>query len=580
MAIQKLPEHVINLIAAGEVVERPLSVVRELVDNSVDAGARTITVSIDEGGTRRIEVIDDGNGIPADEILVALERHATSKISGAHELFAIPTRGFRGEALAATASVSILTIASRYVVAETGVEVRSEFGKQGCRESRAMPVGTTVRVEQLFGRTPARKKFLKSVRTESLAIKRWLQQQALAKPSLGLTLIVDGEEVLRFPAGESSDTRARRFFRAGFLSLEHQENGVTVRGCIGLPSLVDSELPLLVAIVNGRVVHDRMMQRALRDGLSIQLKSSEAPIGVVEVSLPLSAVDVNVHPQKSEVRFENPSAVYLALRHSCARSPMSATAFSKPPSSKVPGTFVEAGEWFHAPQKPELMGTVQLGGVSDSSRFLNRDETSRQLSVVATEIEDGEVRYLGQLFKCFLLFQAPEYVELIDMHAAHERLNFDRVMSLSSSPGREVQNLLIPLVFRFSEEGLLALEEARLELEQLGLKIECSSQDCSVKVLSCPSFIPLNSIHPLLTEIVTTPGEARDAPLERRRDRFAATIACHASIRSGDTLSDSEAYALRRRILQIGVSAVCPHGRPLRVVLNQNQIGAWFGRSA
>lgn len=532
MRIKVLPDDVANKIAAGEVVERPVSVVRELVDNSLDAGSTDIAIFIKQGGRRLIRVVDDGSGMSRDDAILAFERFATSKISSASDLNNIKTFGFRGEALAAISSIS------RVELLTSNVKVRIEGGKFRGVDDVSLIKGTDISIEHLFFNTPARRKFLSSDRTEIEKIKTFVYQISLAHFNVRFRLFVDGEEVINLFRAKGQTERARQLF-SGTLC-EINSNGIS--GLVGHSASVNKSKVGFTVIVNGRVISDRLIVRAVRDGFDSMLKESEQPRGFVALSIPFHEIDVNVHPQKLEVRFVNSGEVYNSVKESVQKS-LKQLIGRSPISRAVHNTAIQFCE------KP-----------IDLPIFKSSEETF--------EIPYDRLRYLGQFARCFLLFEADEVLYMMDMHAAHERINFDHIRS---NLNKNSQIVLLSEELACTGEELEKLKEVFIS----GLEFEFS--DSGVALKAVPACISHLSARIIIEELLLAIDS--DGLFERYKsleDRVAARLACHKSVRGGDELSKQEAFSLVESSRE--VLTRCPHGRPFWVRFSANQVGNWFGR--
>lgn len=536
MKIKVLPDDVANKIAAGEVVERPVSVVRELVDNSLDAGSTDIAVYIKQGGRRLIRVVDDGCGMARDDAILAFERFATSKITNSSDLAQIKTFGFRGEALAAIASIS------RVELLTGNVRVRLEGGRLRSVDDSSTLSGTDISIEHLFFNTPARRKFLSSDRTEVEKIKTFINQISLAHFNVRFRLFVDGEEVINLFRAKAQVERARQLF-AGTLCEINQKQ---ITGLVGHPASVTKSKVGFTVLVNGRVVTDRLIQRAVRDGFDSMLKESEQPRGYISLSIPFHEIDVNVHPQKLEVRFVNSNEVFSLVKEA-VRGSLKELIGSRPITPKV--VVSENVPLYHS------TSTVQ----SEPPSFQSPE---------SLEIPYDRLRYLGQYAKCFLLFEADSGLYLMDMHAAHERINFDHIRN---NLNRNAQGVLISEEISCTEEELETLKETAVP----GLTINFTGNGVILK--SVPACISHLSPKIIIQELLIAMNS--DGLFERYKtleDRVAARLACHKSVRSGDELSKEEAFSLvdtSREVL-----TRCPHGRPFWVKFSVDQVGRWFGR--
>ncbi len=601
MKIKVLPDTVINQIAAGEVVERPASVVRELVDNAVDSGATDIFVALESGGHSRVRVRDNGCGMARDEAVLAFERHATSKVSSIDDLTHLGTLGFRGEALASIAAVSKVKLTTRARESDVGVQVTMRGGKLVNVQSIAWNEGTEIEIEHLFFNTPARRKFLKSPRSEVSRIRSWLAHSSLARPSIRYRLVSDGDELLNLSAVESRMARGRQIFPPELMPLSLQEGGIHVEGMVGHPGQALSDSSGLVILINGRLVSDKVIVRAVREGYDSMLKDREFPIGYIVVEMPAEDVDVNVHPQKSEVRFRRADQIFAVVRGAVLsavrsiRRPMGAV--SVVPADTAPSAF-------HAQTPSGFSAESHVAApIPDFLRFTARDVIEERQPVSASAsaapvayqpsffsspaptlaagrraFRFSDLRYVGQILECYLVCELDEKLVVVDMHAAHERVNYNKIRTARAEHKLSVQKLLIPEVVRLTSEQVTILMEQRELLGELAFEVSEIDHE-QVAVSGVPSVLSRLNCTALLKEFAAEPVSAgwRER-LEERIDHIAARLACHASVRSGDLLSRHEAYALFSELDAAELSGACPHGRPVVTEFPRDAVERWFGR--
>ncbi len=615
MGIRVLSPQVANQIAAGEVVERPASVVRELVDNAIDAGADDVSISLVEGGRTLIRVVDNGVGMSREDGLLAFERHATSKLSELSDLDQIESLGFRGEALPAICSVSRVRMQTKRTDEQLATEILLDTGTVQQTRCIPGPVGTTMEVMQLFLNTPARQKFLKSTRSEELRVKQWLVQYALSRPQVAFRLESDGRELFRESPRASLVDRARVLIGAGVVSGEMTVNGIRVEAALAHPSQAKVETRGLTLIVNSRVVSDRMLLRAAKDGFGGALKDREFPSGVISISLPGTEVDVNVHPQKSEVRFRNSSAVYVAVLRAVQsmvaefRAPMSASAATSSAQFDYRGTlggFSGQSRGFTAESSRSRTGyearsTIAQAGLRFGDRQRSSDsvdwgqevaesgthERGNEQSVGARDLEVDSTEnfsfrklvFRGQLFECYLLCELSGAFYIVDMHAAHERYQYNRVRAALRTRDISAQHLLLPLSIDLSEQEFENLKSRQVMLEDLGFAISWEKGK-SITLQEIPSILVNRDVARTLRDIAAIdPDEGGGVgPLEYLLDQIAARVACHASIRSGKRMTTPEVEALFALLDSSACSAACPHGRPVIVSFSESEVEHWFGR--
>ena len=628
MKIKVLSDVVINQIAAGEVVERPASVVRELVDNAVDAGATDIFIALESGGHNRIRVRDNGCGMSRDEALLAFERHATSKVTSIDDLNTLTTMGFRGEALASIAAVSKIKLTTRSKEAGVGTAVTFRGGKLVDVQGVAWNEGTEMEVEHLFFNTPARRKFLKSPRSEVSRIRSWVAHSALSRPHVRYRLVSDGDEILNLPIVDSIQARGAHVFPGDLTPISLREGGVKVQGMIGHPGQALSDASGFVILINGRLVSDKIILRAAREGYDSMLKDREFPIGYLSLSMPPEYVDVNVHPQKSEVRFRHPDQVFAVVRgavlagvRSIKRPFMASpapvvlsqsgdtaptapefprTAFA-PPSEGVSHVVpqpqpVSRFEWpipapvAKAPVVEEVQQVVIGSNVAEQfapqtfqpSFFVASTppvgyESATQ-DVANRDFRYQDLRYIGQLLGCYLVCEIDNRLVVVDMHAAHERVNYNKIREARAKRALTVQKLLIPERVRLTPEHVVGLLEQEHALKELAFEIAHVDAE-TIEILGVPGVLSHLDAIGVIKDIAAEPVIAgwRER-LDERIDHLTARLACHASVRGGDVINRSEAYALLQQLDAAETAGACPHGRPVVAEFSREAVERWFGR--
>lgn len=561
--IRVLPEELINQIAAGEVVENPASVVKELVENSIDAAATKVMVEVEGGGLDLIRVSDNGLGMSPVDAVMALRRHATSKISDLADLHAIRTLGFRGEALPAIASVCHFEMVTRRPEDEVGTFLVFNEGSIQHRPHPCAP-GTVVTVRNLFYNVPARLKFQKGERSRNGAIRDVLSRIALAWPDRHFLLFQSGHKALDFGPCQNLSQRASQV-----LGLEADdlwdfalEGRVAVEGVLGSPSLSRPDPNRIITIVNQRPVLDPGIRRAVVAAYGPTLQEGRFPIAVIALSLPPEEVDVNVHPRKTEVRFRDSSLVYSAVFEAVSR------VVSKTPWIKA----VEpvASRTAYVSREDFTPSTPLLGGVRDP-------EASQPLLFTRAEKSFSGLRFLGQVARTVLVCEGPQALVLIDQHGAHERVLFDRLWKAIEVGEVPSEPLLFPEIVKLSPAEWAAVEEGANLLSQLGFDVELYSGD-ALLVRAVPMVLSGRSVAEAVRDLVASLTE--DAKGERARDlrRAVATIACHSAVRAGDELTEEEVRALLEAMDGIDLAAYCPHGRQVVVVYPFETVFRWFGR--
>ena len=594
MTIRQLSARTINRIAAGEVIERPASVVKELAENAIDAGARNIDIATGDGGIALIRVSDDGAGMSPDELSLAVERHATSKLDS-EDLFAIATLGFRGEALPSIGSVARLVIRSRARDLEAG-EIVVDRGEKSPVRPAAQNAGTTVEVFELFSATPARLKFMKSERAENAAISDVVKRLAMAHPEVGFQLATGERVGLRLPATAPSPegllSRLGRImgreFAADALPVDAEREGVRLTGYIGLATLNRTNPGLQYLFVNGRPVRDRLLGGAVRAAYGDLVPKGRFPLLALYIDLDPRAVDVNVHPAKTEVRFRDGGLVrgliVGAIRERLAEAGYRATAShggEAVGALRLPGGPAHA--WprppggAHAPAlHPGFAEEMQapldgLGAASGDTRPF--DELDAAL---AMDQPLGAVR--AQVHENYIIAQTRDSIVIIDQHAAHERLVYERMKAALADGGVERQVLLIPEVIELDGDETARLADRAGELAELGIVLERFGP-AAIVVREMPALLGQTDIKGLVRDLADDLGTGELAlALTDRLEQVCATMACHASVRSGRRLSGPEMDALLREMERTPNSGQCNHGRPTYVELKLADIERLFGR--
>jgi len=607
MPIRRLPPDLINRIAAGEVVERPASAVKELVENAIDAGARSLDIQADGGGLSRILVGDDGSGMPPDELALAIERHATSKLTasadGAHDLLRIATLGFRGEALPSIGSVSRLTIASRAREAGEAFMIAVDGGVvSGLSPSAfAGAHGARVEVRDLFYATPARLKFMKSARSEAMAIADEVKRQAMADETIGFSLDLDGRRVLRLgPEAKGPDGRLNRLaailgreFAANALALDQERDGVRLTGWTAVPTYNRGNASHQFLFVNGRSVRDRLLQGALRAAYADVLARDRHPSAVLYLDLDPTLVDVNVHPAKTEVRFRDPALVrgliIGALLHALAgaghrgsTSVATAALGQFQPGGAAGFSAWRAGGW--TPNVSSVADLPGLAGVSARSEpWIEAPAQSGSMAAPRLHVDDDGADFpLGaaraQVHATYILAQTRDGVVIVDQHAAHERLVYERIKAQMAAGGVARQALLLPEVVELDPDDADRVCTHGGELRSLGLAIEPFGPG-AVLVREIPALLGDTDVPALVRDIADEIAENGSATiLGERLAEICSTMACHGSVRAGRRLNADEMNALLRQMESTPFSGQCNHGRPTYIELKLADIERLFGR--
>jgi DNA mismatch repair protein MutL len=592
MAIRQLPPDLVNRIAAGEVVERPASVVKELIENALDAGARRIEVATAGGGLRLIRVADDGAGMEGRDLALAVERHATSKLAS-DDLSAIMTLGFRGEALPSIGAVARLTIASRASGANEAYEIAVNAGAKSKLKPSALPAGTRVDVRDLFYATPARLKFMKSERVESAAITEMVKRLALARPEIAFALSSDERTVFRLeacPPGLLDHGLARmgRILGPDFvkdaLPVRAARGNVVLEGFAGLPTLHRPNGLGLHLVVNGRPVRDKLLAGTVRAAYGDLLPQGRYPVLALFLSLPPDEVDVNVHPAKTELRFRDPNGVRSiiigALREALGAAGHRATATlapaalgrMAPPQGQVarPAPYSRALGLAEQAQAPLASLAEPSGDTRGSAAADEPPPASYPLGAARAQINDT-----------FIIAATGDALVIVDQHAAHERLVYERLKRSFANGGIARQLLLIPEVVELDAEAVASLSAASSELERLGLVIEPFGAN-AVLVREVPSLLGTSGVKGLLADLAAELAESEDEGgtrlLAGRLDHVLSTMACHGSVRAGRRLAPEEMNALLRDMEATPFTGQCNHGRPTYIELKLADIEKLFSR--
>jgi DNA mismatch repair protein MutL len=598
MPVRQLSERIVNRIAAGEVVERPASVVKELVENALDAGATKIDVLTDGGGRRLIRVTDDGEGMTRADLELAVERHATSKLTG-DDLLAIRTLGFRGEALPSIGAVAQLTITTRHASEPHAWTLGVDAGAKSQARPAALTRGTTVEVRDLFYATPARLKFLKTDRSEAEAVRELVRRLAMSRPDVAFTLA--GEERLAVTWGPAQDNLARlgdvlgQDFRANAFAVEAEREGVRLTGFAGLPTLSRANSLGQYLFVNGRPVRDKLLFGAVRAAYADYLPRDRHPLLALFVTLDPREVDVNVHPAKTEVRFRDGALVrgliVRALKEALAREGgRSAStgggatiAAFRPAASPRRGNY----DWRRSPARPPgfapARSATALGFAEAAQTAFDVGEPAADAGIAsfapAAELIErplGAAR--AQVHETYIVAQTRDGLVIVDQHAAHERIVYERLKAAIAASGVARQILLIPEIVELDEADAARLAARAGELARFGLVIEDFGPG-AVAVRETPALLGEIDVRGLVCDLAEHMAEWDDSlPLERRLLHVSATMACHGSVRAGRRLKPDEMNALLREMEAVPNSGQCNHGRPTYVELKLTDIERLFGR--
>jgi len=578
MPIHILPDEVASQIAAGEVVERPASVVKELLENAVDAGASQITIHIQQAGRRLIEVSDDGAGIPSDELALALTRHATSKLRSAEDLFHVSTLGFRGEALASIASVARVVLISKTASSSAGARLQVEGGRSGALEPTGVPAGTVVRVEDLFFNVPARLKFLKQDATERQQIDGLVTRYALAYPKVRFQLTEDGRPVL-----QTSGNGNRREILAGLygvdtarqmIEVDLEEGESRLEGFTSPVALTRSNRREITFFVSGRWVQDVSLNTALLQAYHTLLMVGRYPIAVLFISLPPEEVDVNVHPAKAEVRFRSADKVFSLVQRGVRRALLA--------HSPVPQ--ITNAYWHSSPTDRRVDFSWELAGqrvetIPEAGSEAATAEMPASGERTAPVLPTGQIpllRLIGQVGGTYLVAEGPDGLYLIDQHAAHERVLFEKLMHQRESK-IIAQALLDPPLVTLAPAAAHLLANQLETLQRLGFQIEPFGP-ATFRILAIPALLtgsdPVAAVY-----VVVEDFEEDETPLQAEIEaRLAARICKRAAVKGGQALSNDEQKALLHDLEACQSPRTCPHGRPTMIHLSVDLLERQFGR--
>ncbi|PKN13516.1 MAG: DNA mismatch repair protein MutL [Deltaproteobacteria bacterium HGW-Deltaproteobacteria-4] len=589
--IHLLPENLCNQIAAGEVVERPASVVKELVENSLDAHATQITIEIEGGGSRLIRVSDDGDGMGKDDVFLCLERHATSKISNSADLFRLQTLGFRGEALPSIAAVSRLTVRSQTATAPEGWELYVEAGTVKKAGAIGLPTGTTIEVRDLFFNTPARRKFLRKEETEFGHIAELVTRLALCSPEVQFQLVHNQRTILNAPRqhklAERIATLLGRPLLADLVKVDKADPGagLELQGLISHPNLHRSSSAAIYTYINGRYVRDRVVQHAILDGLRHLFPRGRYPVAVLFLSIPGAAVDVNVHPTKHEVRFSQQSLVHDFIAGAvkeALRPGIEILDYQRP---EVKGSHGNYGSYREAMTSPvaaplPVLVAPKATDVPQVSEPLATWATPATIAPFAGSYFSS-LRIIGQFRASYIVAEDDEHLLLIDQHAAHERIGFERLRREFHSGAVARQGLLFPEIVEFDFKETALLSEHLAPLRRLGFELEpFGPRTFALKAV--PQLLAgRDNFVQLLHDLASDLGELGvSRRIEDALDSFLLLISCHGMVRARQKLSLVEMTALLVDLDGIDFNAHCPHGRPVYSRLSDPEIARLFRRSA
>jgi DNA mismatch repair protein MutL len=595
MAIRMLPAQLIDQIAAGEVIERPASVVKELVENALDAGATRIDIAIEGGGIQLVRIRDDGSGMSAQDLPLSVARHATSKIAALEDLETVMTLGFRGEALPSIASVSRLRIQTRRADDPQGQELQVQGGVAQPVGPAAHPQGTTIEVRDLFHNVPARRRFLRSEATETGHVARLLERLALARFDVGFSYSANGREQWRHAVATDERQRLARLdrvlgpeFVAGCVPVDLSAGPLRLTGWIGLPTFSRGQPDLQFWFVNGRAVRDKLLTSAVKLAYRDVLFGGRHAAYVLNLAIDAREVDVNAHPTKQELRFHEPRAVHDFIHRGLER--LLASAGPALPGFNTPGRYVAAGSWSaprSAPRETPLAGfdapdfaSLSFAGVNEPSSFIDRFAPAPERATPTFDTADAQPlgNALAQLHGIYILAETRAGLAIIDMHAGHERVLYERMKAAAARAQPEAQLLLEPLPLALRDAERQALDEARAGLEEAGFAF--GEQDGVLTVTRVPAALVGTDIASLLLQLAA--GEAHSAGAEHHLEgignELLATLACRSAVHAGRRLSVPEMNALLRDMEATERAAQCNHGRPTITLLDLPDLDRLFLR--
>jgi DNA mismatch repair protein MutL len=576
--IRLLPEHVSNQIAAGEVVERPASVVKELVENSIDAEATRLTVTVKNGGKSLISVADDGFGMSRDDALLALERHATSKISKAEDLYSIRSLGFRGEAIPSIAAVSRFTLTTRERSTLGGTQIEMAAGKILSVKDVGAPEGTLVEARNLFFNLPARRKFLRAEQTERAHIEHIVTLCALAHPQVAFRLVVDEREVFNLAPSAELQTRLHELYGGQLveqlIAVKSEKEDVSVSGFIGKPGVSRGDRRQQHLFVNGRPVESKGINFALLEGYHTALMKGQYPVTFLFIDIDPNLVDVNIHPAKREVRFRDEFAVRQcvidAVRHAIE------------PKGTVRPLEVSAVGRGEPLARPPLV----LRGAGDSASRSYQQPTMTmplhgEVAIVPTQevhTDEGAWRILGVIGQLYVLVESPEGLVLMDQHAAHERVLFEKMLKELASDSAPSQKLLLPLTLELDARDAVFLQSNLKTLHKLGIGIS-EFGDKTFLIDALPPYFQLENLSQTFRNIVDELRQTGEEVHARRlgEDKIATTVCRHA-VKARDPLKGEELRALLERLHKCELPYTCPHGRPTMIQISYAELEKKFGR--
>jgi DNA mismatch repair protein MutL len=597
--IKLLPENLINQIAAGEVVERPASVVKELVENSLDAGATRITIEIEGGGEELIRITDNGCGMDKEDAVLALERHATSKISSQEDLSRIHTLGFRGEAISSIASVSFFTLQTKKRGDLEGTLVSAEGGKNIKTKSAGIPEGTQIEVKQLFFNTPARRKYLKSPATEYGHILDTVTGLALAFPEVAFRLVHNQKIVFDLPSQKNFLERIRTLMGSQIadelIPVFYGHSQMQLEGFIGKPLLARSGRSGQHLFINRRGIRSNSLSYAIKESYHSLLPSGKYPLFFLYYKLDPELIDVNVHPRKLEIRFRNEKELFLITREACSKalekhvlSPnvKSGQSLNYYRERKSVPLQLQDKDSFHAPA-PKISTNLVQDALQFSQELAQKGDSQPQTAVLLEKplqktflerTNTEEIIPLAQLSNAFILCQQGKDLVLIDQHAAHERIRYTEILQDFAEQKKAVQPFLTPLQLEFSAKEILALQQNHEIFENLGFEIEAFGGN-TFTVRAIPNYLAKENLQQTILGLLDDVEHmAAKGDFEKRKERSLIYMACRSAVKFGDPLSQAEQREIIKKLTALDLPYTCPHGRPTMITMSFDELKKRFGR--
>ena len=598
--INILSENLVNQIAAGEVVERPASVVKELVDNALDAGSDMITIEVRDGGKTFIKITDNGSGIAKDDLQMAIQRHATSKISDESDLWKIGTMGFRGEALASIASVSKMTLKSKTSTNDSGWELEVNGGDISTLKEIGMSDGTRIEVHNLFFNTPARQKYLKKDSTELSYISSSINSLALANPSVSFKLIHNNKTVMDLPKVTDLISRVSDIFgmatAEAMIPIFYGGSDFQIEGFIGKPLLARSSSKHQYFFVNGRPIQHHVLANTIRQAYHSMLMENKKPVFVINIKIDPSLIDVNVHPRKVEIRFEDQQnmirTMYSSVKAALEKTNLIPKGFSESKrymSDSFPKK-VENGELFGSERMTSGIGDGNVGGrefsgndgegipVSGTGRFDVKIPTDRDFQRLDSAEEKSGMKAITQVANSYIVAQDEGGLVLIDQHAAHERVRYEELMDQFENQKKSIQPLLVPIQLEFSADEILLIEENKSVFDDLGFEIEPFGGKTFI-VNAVPSFFSKEDIDTVMKGVLDDIiNEKNPSRFQGKTEEILTYMSCRSAIKFGQSLALSEMQVLIDQMCRLKRPYTCPHGRPTMISLTLSELEKMFGR--